>query len=144
VDVLHGAPGQAPEEAEKLDLTHRKGRRLAAYDRDRSDRLGAGEQRREYPRAETERDELGLFRVTLLGHVFPVAGLSGFEQVDHHRGREGHDRPGWENRLRRRAGRSEDAKPATLREQDCRPVEGNEPAKLANERGEGLLDLERR
>jgi len=106
------------------------------------DRARAEQERRHELAAEAEREELVVLRELTLGQVAshdepPV------EHASQHRALDRTDAAGWENLTRPEAGGGHRGRRVAFHEDDRRPLERHEPAELADERAERLVELER-
>jgi hypothetical protein len=143
-DVLDGGAEEASEQREQLDLLFLEGIGLGADDREHPDRLGAREQRHHDTAAQPELEEGLLLGMSGVCHVAPVDGLAGAEHLFEHGARHCALEAGREDVLRADSRRCDHARRRLVGEHDRRPVERHEPAKLADEGPEGLLEVERR
>jgi len=142
-DVQHGRRDEAPEKREQFHLVGREGARPFAHERDHPERTRAGEERRGDAAAQTELEQLRLLRIALVRNVLAVDGLTA-EHLLEQRALDGPVRPRREDVVRGAPGRGHHLRAARVGEHDRHPLERNQPAELANERVEGLVQLERR
>jgi hypothetical protein len=89
-----------------------------------------------------ELEELALFRVPGVAHVFPVSHLTRPEDLGEQRLAYRRARPAGEDVLRADARDSHHLRGPALFEDDRHPVERNEPAQLPDERLEGVVEVE--
>ena len=84
-DVLDRARDQAAEQADELELLTVEGARFAADERDHSEGLRPPQKRRRDPAVQPELDELPLFGIAGVVHVFPVRRLAATQDLGEQR-----------------------------------------------------------
>jgi hypothetical protein len=137
------AVDEAPEQRDELGLLVGERARLGAENGEHPDRACTEEQRCGELAAEAQVGQRALLAVALLEEVLAHHELPAEHFLEHRAG-DGRARSGWIDRLLAAAGRGHHLRAPVLREDDRGALERDEPAQLADERAERLLDLERR
>ena len=142
-DVLDCAGDQSSEQADELELLGVERSRLAANERDHSERPRPLQQRRRDPAAEPELPELALLGVAHVGHVLAVDRLAGGKDLGEQGLAHRLTRAPREDRLGTDSRHRQHLCGAPLFENDRHPVERDEAAQLADEPLERLVEIER-